>query len=120
MYIRDYPGSKEKWVPGIVTEAVSRNIYRVHFRYGYRVAQAEQLKKRLMRGVSLERVSRRRQTNLPQSAACEETVERRVDAPLNTAVRRSSRKRKQTERMEQFLKRSKKIRVHEVKQVITS
>lgn len=60
VYIRNYAAKGEKWMPGVITEVVSRNTYRVHFGYGSRLAHTDQLKERVMPEEDVEEVVRGR------------------------------------------------------------
>ncbi|EYC19105.1 hypothetical protein Y032_0025g1176 [Ancylostoma ceylanicum] len=109
VYLRNYSNRGEKWVPGIVTQVTGSNTYKVNFGYGTRLAHADQLKKRvLIEEDSFDGGGARRVTSGLSNRPRGRRAEDRPPVPL----RRSTRKRKTTERMEEYQRmNSKQIRI---------
>lgn len=107
--LRNYNPNQDKWVPGIVTEEVSSNTYRVHYGTGSRVAHADQLKKRVC---YWEEIPPERITKEAQRQNAEEDVHSSGDG-----LRRSTRKRKMTEKMNEYV-RGKRTKVNRIAELI--
>ncbi|KAK6056212.1 hypothetical protein COOONC_06287 [Cooperia oncophora] len=104
VFIRNYTGSGDRWIPGIVVKVLGSSTYEVHFGMGVRKTHADQMKERV---IPWELVDEgwlaKRDRRVPVQAG--EPTERMT-------LRRSQRKRQATARMKEFQENEKRRKIN--------
>ncbi|KAK6029503.1 integrase core domain protein, partial [Ostertagia ostertagi] len=94
VFIRNYSGSEQKWIPGIITRVLGSCTYEVHYGVGQRKVHTDQIKERVIPWECTEDYMLGKGDKSKGKSLEEETEVIRL--------RRSGRKRKETERMKEY------------------
>ncbi|VDL65922.1 unnamed protein product, partial [Nippostrongylus brasiliensis] len=109
VYIRNYSGTGDRWIPGIIVKTWGTNTYEVNMGTGQRKVHADQLKERIMKWEEVEDYQLQRMDEKRKGAHNESEM-----AKGTGEVRRSTRKRKETERMREYMQDQKKRRINKI------
>ncbi|KAK6028509.1 retroviral aspartyl protease [Ostertagia ostertagi] len=118
VFIRNYTGSGDRWIPGMVMKVLGSSTYEVHYGMGVRKTHADQMKPRVIPWEAIDdNLLRKMDRKLPSRSTGRSSPGRQVGAAPSEQerLRRSRRKRQATEKMRDFLENRKRRKINVIR-----